>query len=109
MKAQDYQGPERRNFTRIVYKPDTRPVLMIGNERFETLDINTDGMRFQNPEGRRLDRWLHGTVKLLNGESVAVDGKIEWEHNGEVGVSFGYLIPSAVIEREQRHIVLNLD
>ena len=107
MDTDAYRGPERRNYARIVYKPKIRPRLTIGANQFEVLDINEGGMRFENLDQVKLDERLNGSMRLLNGIAVDIDGKIEWQENDEVGVSFEFLIPSAVIEKEQRHIILN--
>lgn len=107
MDTESYQGPERRGYARVVYKPKTRPCLTVGANEFEVLDINEGGMRFENLDQVPLNERLTGSMTLLNGDVVDVDGKIEWHESGEVGVSFEFLIPSEIIEKEQRHIILN--
>ena len=107
METDSYQGPERRNYNRIVYKPKTRPRLMVGAYEFQVLDINEGGLRFENLEHVQLNERLNGSMTFLNGLTVDIDGQVEWQENGEVGLSFEFLIPTAVIEQEQRHIILN--
>jgi len=107
METNSYQGPERRNYARIVYKPKIRPFLTVGTDEFEVLDINEGGMRFENLDKVLFNARLVGSMTLLNGDVIEIDGKVEWQENGEVGLSFEFLIPSDIIEKEQRHIILN--
>ena len=107
MDTDSYKGPERRNYARIVYKPKMRPRLTVGTKEYEVLDINEGGMRFENLNHETFIERLNGSMTLLNGDVVEIDGKVEWQENGEVGLSFEFLIPSKIIEKEQRHIILN--
>jgi hypothetical protein len=107
MDTESYKGPERRNYARIVYKPKMRPRMTVGTREYDVLDINEGGMRLENLNQETVNQRLSGSVILLNGDAVEIDGKVEWQENGEVGLSFEFLIPSAIIEKEQRHIILN--
>jgi hypothetical protein len=107
MDTNSYEGPERRSYARIVYRPNVRPRLNVGANGFEVLDINEGGIRFQNLNQVPLYERVTGSLTLLDGDVVDIDGKVEWQEGGEVGVSFEFLIPSAIIEKEQRHIILN--
>jgi len=107
METDSYKGPERRNYARIVYKPKLRPCLTVGARELEVLDINEGGMRFENLDKVAFNDRLAGSMTLLNGDVIEIDGKVEWQENGEVGLSFEFLIPSDIIEKEQRHIILN--
>ncbi len=107
MKTDSYQGPERRSYARIVYKPKLRPFLTQGANQFEVLDINEGGMRLENLKHVPLNDRMAGSMTLLNGDVIEIDGKVEWQENGEIGLSFEFLIPSDIIQKEQRHIILN--
>ena len=107
MDIDSYEGPERRSYARVVYKPKMRPHVTIGDSEYEVLDINEGGMRFANLDHKAFNERLNGLMTLLNGDVIEIDGNVEWQENGEVGLSFEYLIPSAIIEKEQRHIILN--
>lgn len=109
MNTIDYTGPERRSCTRVIYKPSQRANLNIGLDTFEVLDINEGGIRFANPMKLEIQPFLQGTLTLLNGEYIEIDGKIEWTLETEVGMSLKFMIPSQVIEKEQRYIILNCD
>ena len=73
------------------------------------LDVNESGIRFANPSDKALATFVQGMLILLNGDSLEIDGKVEWVQNPEVGMSLKFVIPSEAIEKEQRYIILNCD
>jgi hypothetical protein len=105
----DYTGPERRNYTRVIYKPSQKPGLEIDSNMFEVLDMNESGIRFSNPSGIKLPEFIHGILTMLSGTRVEIDGKVEWAQDDEIGISLNFLIPFKDIEKEQRYIILNCD
>ena len=109
MNAIKYSGPERRTFVRIIYKPSQRAILKLASHEFEVLDVNASGIRFANPSDKTLATFVRGTLILLDGDRLDIDGKVEWVRNPEVGMSLNYVIPSEAIEKEQRFIILNCD
>lgn len=109
MNAIQYSGPERRTFVRVIYKPSQRAILKIATHEFEVLDMNASGIRFANPADKTLATFVRGTLILLDGDHLEIDGKVEWVRNPEVGMSLNYVIPSEAIEKEQRYIILNCD
>ncbi|MBU2578384.1 PilZ domain-containing protein [Patescibacteria group bacterium] len=109
MENNHYKGPERRNYARIVYKPSQRPVIQIQSHCFEVADVSKKGVRFVNDREIKLDNWIRGTLVFLCGESVAIEGSVEWQKDDEFGVRLSHPIPTEKIEYEQRHILLNCD
>jgi len=109
MENKPYQGQERRNYERIVYKPVERPKIQIENDIFEIADVSEKGLRFINNNEVKLDNWIRGTLTFLNGGSVDVEGMIEREQGNDFGLYLEYLIPPDMIFEEQRHIILNCD
>ena len=109
MNTIEYAGPERRTFIRVIYKPTQRAVLKIASHEFEVLDVNESGIRFANPSDKTLATFVRGTLIMLNGDNLEIDGKIEWVRNPEIGISLNFVIPSEAIEKEQRYIILNCD
>ena len=104
-----FNGVERRKYNRIIYKPSQRPVLLIESNNFQVADVSQDGLRFINANEIILDRWVHGTLTFLYGESIDIEGGLEWQQDDDFGVRFKYLIPNEKIAKEQRHILLNCD
>ena len=109
MNTLDYTGPERRNYTRVIYKPSQKAELNIVSATFDVLDINEAGIRFLNATGIKIPRFIRGVLTLLSGTHIEIDGKVEWEQDDEVGMSLNFLIPYQDIEKEQRFIILNCD
>ena len=109
MAEDQYQGPEKRNYTRIIYKPKERPKLRIKTDVFEVADVSEKGLRFINNKELVLDDCVQGTLTFLNGESVDIEGNVEWKQDDDFGFQLKFLIPSDMILKEQRHIVLNCD
>ncbi len=107
MNSLYYSGPERRNYIRVIYKPSQRAALKIAGHEFEVLDVNASGIRFANPADKTLAPFVRGTLILLNGARIEIDGKIEWARIPEVGMSLNYMIPEEALEKEQRYIILN--
>lgn len=109
MNTLDYNGPERRNYSRIIYKPSQTAALKIDSKHFGVLDLNESGIRFSNPAGVDIPDFIHGFLILLSGARIEIDGKVEWRQDDEIGLSLGFLIPFEHIAQEQRFIILNCD
>jgi hypothetical protein len=103
MENKEYDGPNRRRYTRIVYKRSQRPSLIVLNRELEIVDISEGGMRIMtDPDIRAFDRPpVQGTIMFLDGESIKIEGDIAWIIGNEVRLKFRNLIPSSRIKREQ--------
>lgn len=109
MNTIDYTGPERRSFTRVIYKPSQKAELKIESNTYNVMDINESGIRFQNSAGQKIPQFIRGILLLLSGDRIEIDGKVEWQQDDEVGMSLNFLIPYQDIQKEQRYIILNCD
>ena len=95
---------EKRNFVRLVYPPDIRPVLKIGDDNFEVLNICEKGLKFLNHMGKPFRKQVFGKVCFHDGESIKIDGKILWENGPEVGLLVTN-IPAFIIKQEIRTFI----
>jgi hypothetical protein len=109
MENNNFTGVERRSYTRVVYKPSQRPLLQIDSNNFQVADVSQEGLRFINDDGIILNHWIRGVFTFLYGESIEIEGRLEWQQDDDFGVRFKYLISSKKIFKEQRHILLNCD
>ena len=109
MKNKKYKGPERRKSLRITYIPDKRPGLKVGENEFEVADISEMGLRFFNDRKVELRNWIRGTVKLLCGESIDVEGMIVRKKRVDIYMNINIPIPKNILNREQQHIRHNCD
>ena len=107
MKNNPEGGSERRSYFRITYGPDKRPVLTVGKNEFEIADVSEGGIRFINREKIALEKPVRGAASLLYGETIDIEGDIVWEQNDELGLLLKDFIPSAVMEREKRYVILD--
>jgi hypothetical protein len=71
MESNYYDGSEKRNYFRIVYKPNQRPILKVKNHEFEVSDISETGLRLLNDRNIQLGAdWIRLTAILLDGEAI---------------------------------------
>ncbi len=109
MESKKYEGQERRKTLRVTYKPDKRPILKVGEDEFEVADISEMGLKFFNVRKIELRDWVRGTVTLLCGESIDVEGMIVREQGIDIYMNNNIPIPKNILDREQRHISHNCD
>lgn len=107
MDMDDHAEREKRSYIRIVYNPVKRPRLSAHNHAFEVTDISEGGIRFLNSNAILLPEIVRGTLTFLDHETIDIDGTVEWQQDNEVGLSLKYRIPAEIIEKEQRHIIVN--
>ena len=109
MKNKKYKGPERRTNLRATYKIDKRPVLKVGENEFEVADISEMGLRFFNDRKIEFPHWVRGTVKLLCGESIYVEGMIVRKKRVDIYMNVNIPILKNILMREQQQIDNNHD
>ncbi len=107
MESKKYEGPERRKNLRITYKPDKRPILKVEEDEFKVADIAETGLRFFNVGKIEFRLRVRGTITLLCGESIDVDGMIVREQGVDIYMNNNIPIPKNILAREQRHISHN--
>ena len=98
-----YDGSERRKHSRITYNPSQRPSLKVQNHELEVVDISEGGLRIiSNPNMIVFDEPLTcGTIILLGGDSIDIEGDNAWDKGDENGMKFINLLPSATIQKER--------
>jgi len=102
MKNKKYNGPERRKSVRVTYSPDKRPVLIVGENEFEVADISEMGLRFFNDRKIEFGHWVRGTVKLLCGESIEVEGMIVRKERIDIYMNVNIPISKNILMNEQQ-------
>ena len=101
MGSVDYEGQERRTHFRVVYSPQSRPVLMIRDQRFEVVDISEGGLKALNFTGQNLDsKWIRLTAVFLGGQHMDLVGRIVWSRGHEFGLRLKNFFPTTIINRE---------
>ena len=102
-KKKDY-GPEKRDLVRLVYPPDKRPILRVGEDSFEVLNICETGLKFLNHMGKPFGKQVAGTITFQDGGSLKINGNVRWEGGREIGL-FVTPIPAFVIKQEVRSFI----
>jgi hypothetical protein len=98
-----YDGPERREHIRIIYNSSQRPSLRVQNHELEIVDISEGGLKImRNPNVIVFDKRLtRGTVNLLGGDGIEIEGQSAWITGDETRLKFSNLIPSVTIQKER--------
>ena len=99
---------ERRSYVRVVYGPSQRPCLAVGGYDFEIADINQGGLRLVVSGPTAFPNPFSGTVTFRNGQTIEIQGRMEWHQDQQIGLSLNRLIPQQIIEKEQRYAILGL-
>ena len=99
-----HTGQENRQFIRLVYPPDKRPVLNIEKYKVEVVDISERGMRLFNYMQHQLSQNIEGVVLFQSGISIEIKGKIVWQYKNELGM-IANNIPRFIIEEEAYNLL----
>jgi hypothetical protein len=108
MENKKYGGPDRRRNLRVVYEVEKRPVIHTGEYEFEIADISERGLRFFNEKNIDLGNWVKGTVTLLAGDSIDVDGMVVRKTDVDIYMNVNDPIAKETILKEKQ-IVDNQD
>ena len=98
---------KNRSFNRIIYNPQERPDLKIGDHVFAVADISEKGLRLISDKKIKPDVKIKGKLTFLCGAALDVEGMIIWQEGKEFGLHFDNLLPSDIILKEQRHILVS--
>jgi hypothetical protein len=103
IESKTYDGSERRRHCRITYNPSQRPSLKVQNYELEVVDISEGGFRIiSNSNVIVFDKSLTcGTIILLGGDSIDLEGDNAWDKGDEIGLKFRNLLPSNTIQKER--------
>jgi len=107
MTKEDEKGGANRSFNRIIYNPQERPNITIGDHVFAVADISEKGLRLISDKKIKPDLKLKGKLTLLCGEALDVQGVIIWQEGSDFGLQFDNLLASDIILKEQRHILVS--
>lgn len=99
--------PERRANERFAYRPESRPLLLIGEQAYEILDLGERGLRCRcgDPERWLLGAVVEGTVWFQRDSRMTVQGTVVRANAGELVLKLGAggIPPHALVD-EIRYI-----
>lgn len=107
MENSQYQGPEKRNYFRIVYSLSKRPRLKTGKLDYEVADISQGGIRFVSRHKSKPAKRIQGNLTFLCGVSIDLKGTVVWEQDNQFGLLLEDPIPSDKMEKEQQYVILH--
>ena len=93
-----YGGSEKREFARLAYPSSQRPTLKVKEHELEVFDISEWGLKFLNYMQIKFGKKISGTVKLLSGKSIDINGKIVWQHNNKIGLIITPISETIIID-----------
>ncbi|MBU0995408.1 MAG: PilZ domain-containing protein [Proteobacteria bacterium] len=97
-----YKGYEKRQALRISYREEESPDIKIGSLCFKVSDLSENGLQIIISNGAFHDEHLKGLIRLRDGRSIGISGKVIWKKDGKIGVKLITPIPEAVIIREHQ-------
>ena len=107
MKFKQENSTGQEEILRVVYHPQKRPCLKVGEYKFEVADISEMGLSFFKAKGVNLKHWIHGTFTLLCGESVDIEGMIVKERANAIYMNINVPIKQITLLKEHQYIVDN--
>jgi hypothetical protein len=99
--------PERRASERFAYRPESRPLLILGEQAYEILDLGERGLRVHcgDPERWLLGSVIEGTVWFQRDSRMSVSGTVVRASAGELVLKLnGGGIPAQALLDELRYI-----
>ena len=82
----EYEGQEKRQHPRTVFESQDRPMLKIGLQEFEVIDISEKGVRFVNDKKVGSKGWVNGTIIFSDSRAIDIDGIIVRQESGNLGL-----------------------
>jgi hypothetical protein len=99
--------PERRAAERFAYRPESRPLLLLGDQAYEILDLGERGLRAHcgDPGRWLLGSVVEGTVWFQRDSRMAVTGTVVRANAGELVLRLGGNgIPPRALLDELRYV-----
>ncbi len=93
----------------VAYITGKKPRLQAGENEFEVTDVSEMGLRLYNEKMISVGYRVCGTITLLCGESIEVEGMIVRENQVHLYMTIKIPIAENILEREQQHISCNID
>ncbi len=109
MIEREFKGVNSREFYRVEYPEQERPLIKINEDELEVIDISEKGGKFLNDKGVKLDpgSMVEGTITFHNGEAITVMGKVLRAFSDQVVICFTKGVPFGAILNEQRYLKEN--
>jgi hypothetical protein len=97
---------EQRACYRMNYPRGARPILKIGSESYEVVEISEDGLRFDrgvHPPEHHTE--VQGIICFRDGEQQAIEGTVIRQDGNETVMMLNRGVPFSRMMREQRYML----
>ena len=98
MGTDTYQGQEKRKHPRTECPPPDEPTFRTVGYACKVKDISKGGLKFTHLENKKLEGWVSGTLELVNGSSIELEGIVVRTASKDMGLSFIVELPDDVID-----------
>ena len=105
MKFKKANTTKQEEISRVVYNPEKRPILKVGEQEFEVADISEMGLSFFKGRDPKFKHWVHGTLALLCDESVDIEGMIVRERANTIYMNIKVPIRLMTLLKEYQCII----
>jgi len=97
---------EQRAYYRVCYPRAARPILKIGSDCYEVIELSEGGLRFDHRD-RSLedDTEVQGIICFPDGEQQEIEGAVIRRYGSETAVMLTRGITFGRIIQEQRHVL----
>lgn len=93
--------------SKVIYSSKKRPKLQTENKAYVISDISEMGLRFFTHGSVKVGHQMLGTVTLLCGESIDVEGMIVRKDSTHIHMNINIPVEKSILEKEQAFIYLN--
>jgi hypothetical protein len=109
----DAHGTEMRDAYRLIYPPESRPVLEVYQAHFNhplardlvICDLSESGLGFHHDGLLPLSGTIMGRVRFSDGESLEIAGDVVYHRHDRVGLTLHCYIPHERFMKEQRMLI----
>jgi hypothetical protein len=105
MKFKKANIAEQEKILRVVYNPEDRPILKVGEQQFEVADISEMGLSFFKGKDEKFRHWVQGTVALLCGEAIDIEGMIVKKRTNAIYMNINVPIKQTTLLKEHHCII----
>ena len=96
---------KQQEIFRVVYNPEDRPILKVGEQEFEVADISEMGLSFFKGKDSKFKHWVNGTLALLCGEAIDIEGMIVKERANAIYMNINVPIKQTTLLKEHHCII----
>ena len=79
---------EKRKHMRTTYPTGKRPTFQARGQKLQIKDLSRGGLKFCNHEKVIINGWVKGSMDLIDGTSIEMEGIVVRNENRDIGLAF---------------------